>query len=420
LLIEGNTSKTSRFSSYDDVGDDNDSWNPDHHTIDDEHAFYRFLGRAILSSPTLKILQTKDEQGSYRSVGAIGLISSLLEWKKTAPLKVPSANAAINTLYHKLKSRGIPWQISRRLSEEIGSVEQLEKIYGCCERSARPWALVPIIKNSCLSMIETEKSRTLLEYGTVDNWSAAIHSAWYSKLNDPSQAIALFEENKFFANDRAHFLATLHLGKSTNRAIQESNIADEKSAAEYPVSRRVRIESIPKYSKIFPSDIATETFYESVSVEENPLGMCLPAIMMETIYGDFQSNKLVLCILEGSELLQRIECELRSKPMLDSIDVANLLAKQIHSECSSFLLRLPHDRRVLVVRGLPAALDAAAKQSGYRPECKILSDLILAELMLRHNIVVIHAFRVTNDLEMIAREFAMACFYYQLTCRRVR
>ena len=421
LLIEGNTKKTSNFSSYGDVGNDAESWNPDHHTIDDEHAFYRFLGRAILSSPALKVVQAKDEQASYRLIGATGLVASLMSWEKDAPRSVPTTKVTLNKLYTKLKSRGIPWQIARRISEELGSIQQLNKIYDQCEVLARPIVLVPTIREACSSMIETENSRSLLEYGTVEAWSSAIHSAWYSKIKDLSRVCPAFEENKYFANDRAQFLRALHRGKSIERAIQESNIADELTLRESkrPV-RIVRIESSSQFSRIFPSGVHTETFYEIVSAEENPLCLILPSIVMQTNDGTFQSNKLVLCILEGSDLFQRIQDHAESHRSANFTDLSKNLAEQVNSESSTFLICPKKDRRVLIIRGLGSAMNFAAKQAKYRAEYRVLVDLVIAELMLRHNIVVIQAPRLENDLEMIVREFAMACFYYQKLTQKLR
>ena len=65
-------------------------------------------------------------------------------------------------------------------------------------------------------------------------------------------------------------------------------------------------------------------------------------------------------------------------------------------------------------------MNFAAKQAKYRAEYRVLVDLVIAELMLRHNIVVIQAPRLENDLEMIVREFAMACFYYQKLTQKLR
>jgi glutamate racemase len=41
-------------------------------------------------------------------------------------------------------------------------------------------------------------------------------------------------------------------------------------------------------------------------------------------------------------------------------------------------------------------------------------DMVFAELMIRHDMVVLQAVRLTTDLEMMVRELVMACFHYQL------
>lgn len=419
LLVEGNTTKTSRFASYDKQEINDESWNPDHHLIEDEPAFYRFVGRAILSSSNLKFLQTKDEQASYRAVGAAGLVAANLQWTKHAPPVVDSSKAEVSRLHSKLKNRGVPWQIARRVAEELGSSYQLDKIYSNCEASCRFNVLVPVITNSCSNIITNERSRTFLEYGTVEGWSMAIDSAWHSKLDEPHTALRLFEEYKFLSNDRAHLLSSLHRGVPVEQALQISSKVDGGDLALTSCQKRiVRVESLPHFAHILSPDIGTETFYDSVSVDENPLGLCLPCIVMRTVCGEFQSRRLVLSILEGGCVVTRIQESLLDRPLHDSLDVAKAVAQQINVECSSFLLRLPHDRRVLIIRGLGPALDRAAKKVGYRAECKVLSDLVVAELMLRHDIVVTHALRLVQDMEMIVREFAMACFYYQsITCR---
>lgn len=425
LLIEGNTSKTAQFTSY-NHWENEDSWNPDQHSICDEHSYYRFLGRAILSSPTLKIWQTKDEQATYRTVGAVGLVAARLPNNTCPPRSAPSSKVEINKLYNKLKTRGVPWQIARRLSEELGSTTQLDRIYKQCERSGRKSVLAPIINHSCSSLIKTEKSRTLLEYGTVEGWSSAIESAWYTKVSDPSLATRMFDEYKVFVDDRSKLLRALHSDKSGDSAVQEANIknADLVETRDLTSTRKVRIESQPHLAKMFPSSDQTDTFYLVSSVDDNPLGLCLPSVVMETVCGEYKSDKLVVSILEGATLLERIQDAFHGKSSKEGMEVGRLVARQISSECCSFLLRLKppknHDRRVLIVRGLFSAMDEAAKRVGYRPELKLVADFVLAELMLRHNVVVIHAFRQKGHLEMIVREFAMACFFYQLVTRRAR
>jgi len=44
--------------------------------------------------------------------------------------------------------------------------------------------------------------------------------------------------------------------------------------------------------------------------------------------------------------------------------------------------------------------------------------MILAELMIAHQIVVLHATRLSGDLESILQQLALACFHYQLLTNR--
>jgi hypothetical protein len=96
----------------------------------------------------------------------------------------------------------------------------------------------------------------------------------------------------------------------------------------------------------------------------------------------------------------------------------SLIAQDIDRECNSGSLH-QHDRRVVVVRGLRAALDAAAKKPGYRSMVKVLVDVLFAELMLRHGLVVVQACHLSNDLEMIVKEFAMSCYLHHLLAEPV-
>jgi ERCC4-type nuclease len=420
LLVEGNTNKVSQFSPAEVF---EQSWHPDHHSIDDENGFYRFLGRAILSSSKFRVIQTRDEQASYRAVGGVGLVAAQMEWKNSAPPTAPPSKKQQNQLYVKLKSRGIPWQISRRISEELISVEHLDQIFQQCQASARSTALIPIISHSCSSLIKTEKARRLVEYGTVEAWSGAIHSAWNSKHADPECVTSMFEEYKIFANDRAKLLAALHEGRSVEIAVHESNIMETNtSMSPSAYYRKVQIECSTTLARIFPPPKAAteECFYEMSVVEQNPLGMGLPSIVLQTVSYKFQSDRMVLSVLEGTDFISRLKRMTTDSPLTSSVDIAYSVAKRISLECNSFLLRKPKDRSVLIVQGLLPALDEAAKHVGYQARLKVLADITLTELMLRYGIVVVQAFRLANDLEMIVREFAMACFHYQLTTRKWR
>lgn len=415
LLVEGNITKTSLFSSNDN-DDPDQAWTPDQHSIDDENSFYRFLGRAILSSANFKVLQTRDEQASYRAIGAVGAVVTQIQWERSAPRTVSSAKVQVNRLYDKLKSRGVPWQIARRVSEEIVSVDHLDKLYRHCQISARPSALVPVIAHSCSSLIQTETSRRLIEYGSIDGWSAAIYSAWNSKTTNPAEIVSTYDEYKIFANDRAKLLSALHSAKGKERAIQESNMEDPNTSRPH---RKVLVEGNKHLTKMFPIP-KTESFYEVAITDENPLGLILPTIMMHTVNCSFQSDRLVMSVLDGSDFLQRIKDAGKGVQINKSLLIAEAVAKQIYTACDSFLLRKKHDKSVLIIHGLTQALDTAAKQHDYQAHFKILADLCISELMLRHGIVVVHAFRLTKDLEMILREFALACFHYQILTRKRR
>jgi hypothetical protein len=77
------------------------------------------------------------------------------------------------------------------------------------------------------------------------------------------------------------------------------------------------------------------------------------------------------------------------------------------------------DQRVIIVRDLPPAIKAEAKQAGYRCKLKTLLDLVTADLMLQHDVVAIQAFRQTGDIELILQQLALACFHYQLLTDRI-
>jgi ERCC4-type nuclease len=416
LLVEGNTTKVSMFSSG-DTYDIEQSWSPDHFSIDDENGFYRFMGRAILSSSKFRVIQTRDEQASYRAVGGVGLVAAQMKWKKSAPRTVPPAKKQLNQLYLKLKSRGIPWQISRRISEEIVSVDHLDQIFQECQASARSSALTPIITHSCSSLIKEEKNRRLIEYGTIEGWSSAIHRAWNSRVADPSSVTSIFEEYKFFANDRAKLLVALHEGKNPELAVHESETRTSNVASAH--HRKVKIECSTNLARIFPP-ATKESFYEMSVVEQNPFVKGLSSIVLQTVSDMFQSDRMVLTVLEGTELVSRLKRMTEDFPSESSGLIPYSVANRLSIECNSFLLRKPKDRYVLIVHALFPALDEAAKKVGYQARLKVLADITLAALMLRHGIVVVHAFRVTKDLDMIVREFAMACYYYQLTTRKLR
>jgi hypothetical protein len=406
MLIEGDTRTACQFPAD---GSQHQDWSPDHHTIDDEPTLYRFMARAILSSPAIMFIQAKDEQASYRAVGVLGLVATLYDnWTKEAPHSAIASKAAINKLYQRLNSRGIHWRLARRVSEEVGSISQIERIYEECEQSRRHEVLSPIISNTCSSSVESEGSMSLLECGSVSGWSTAVYSAIHSSLPEPSRVRQKFDEYKVFVEDQAGLLKALHSGKSPESIVEQAlEIEPQKMSP-----RIVRVEGPSDLVACLPQ-VESDTFYKPISVERNHLGLSMPTVVMQTVSGRSRSHRLCLHVIEARSVVESIQkaCIIFHK---DFISAAREVAKDINARCSSDKLKLLHDRRVLVVRGLGASIDAAAKKAGYIAEIKTLVDAVFAELMIRHGIVVVQAVRLSSDLEMIIKEFAFACFHYQL------
>jgi hypothetical protein len=219
---------------------------------------------------------------------------------------------------------------------------------------------------------------------------------------------SLVEEYKFFTEDRAEFLRALHSGVAPGQAVQ--SIDGLKSEPQH--ARVVQVEGLPDLIACLPQ-VESETFYKLVSSNRNPLGLVAPTVVMQTFAGEAKSYRLCLHVVEAKTVIEGIHeaCKAAKNNFLTA---ARVMAKSLHADCSNHKLNLPYDRRVLVVRGLGASLDAAAKKACYRPEVKTVVDLLFAELMIQHNMVVVQAVRLSKDLEMILREFALACFHYQL------
>jgi hypothetical protein len=98
----------------------------------------------------------------------------------------------------------------------------------------------------------------------------------------------------------------------------------------------------------------------------------------------------------------------------DYVSVAKDVANSINCDCYNRSMKRGKDRRVLLLCGLTPALDAVAKKADYRPETRVLVDMVLAQLMLAHDLVVIQALRLSGDTELILQQLALACFHYHL------
>ena len=119
-------------------------------------------------------------------------------------------------------------------------------------------------------------------------------------------------------------------------------------------------------------------------------------------------------VVDGIEIVGDL-CRMITSPSVDFVDVAKSIAYKYNGLCKIEQTCTQDDYRVLLVRGLESAINRFAKMSTYRLETPILVDMMIASLMLDHNIVVLQAFRKNiSETSMIMRQIALACFNYQL------
>jgi ERCC4-type nuclease len=136
ILIENDTQLASKFDAYGSMGLEP---NPTHHLIETDADVSRFMGRAILSSRKIKFIQTKDQSGTFRSIGAMALMAAeCSRIGRNAPVSPPTAASEQSKLEGVLTSGGIHWQVAKVIDKEIGSVTALANLYElCCGSDAK-------------------------------------------------------------------------------------------------------------------------------------------------------------------------------------------------------------------------------------------------------------------------------------------
>ena len=249
---------------------------------------------------------------------------------------------------------------------------------------------------------------------TARGWSTAIYHAFTTNISEPTKAKAKLEEYKHFVQNQGLLLAQLHQGKEAIAAAQE--VANVQASSGTQGLRRVHAtahKTLVKYLPVAPH--GEETFYK-ITERENSVGATdLPSVVLQTKDGSRLSSKMFLFVMEGKDLVEQVEKDMQSASN-DYLLAARAIAKSIKSRCSCHrtIKRVQEDRRVVLLRGLKPALEATAKRAGFRPEMNIFVDLVLAELMVRYDIVVLQAVYLKSDLESMLKELMLACFHYQL------
>ena len=166
-----------------------------------------------------------------------------------------------------------------------------------------------IISDVCCQEQESDDSKSLEEYGSIADWSVAIHSAFTSSMLPADCNIsALVDEYKFFvdADSRAKLLTALNTGKSPEAAVQQ--VVDSELDKHSPISSRtVSIEAPLELGSFLP-EASEEAFYKLRITENNPLGLQIPStIVMRTTDGQNASARLFLHVLEAKILIERIQ-----------------------------------------------------------------------------------------------------------------
>lgn len=370
FLLEGDFRNTTRYTAFGSL--QTEDYTRNNHTIDDEPSLIRFIGRALLSVKSLRFIQTKELMGTLRAVFAVGLVSAAsMGSQKPISVPIPCVTVERTNLLNRLVSGGVPYNIAACIADEIGSTKQMDALYSKLDDdSLRDNLLFPIVEDVCREM-ESETSPSA--------WSAAVHKVYFSALSDPSKGKATFDDLKHLVEDEAALLSHLHSGIPSEEALDKV-LGSTDVAAESP--RTVHITIPASLKGVFPDDVSQEGSFYRLSFVRNPTG--IPYITIRTCSRSHGSNRLYLFVMEGSDFVSRLSASL--KAMGDNyLVVARAVAREIVGDCMPIH---EDDTRILLIRGLQAAFDAAAKKPTYDLQTRPVAELILAELMINCDTVV--------------------------------
>ncbi|KAG7347817.1 ERCC4 domain containing protein [Nitzschia inconspicua] len=406
MLIENDTQLAIRFDAYESTGLQP---NPSHHLIENDADVFRFIGRAILSSKRIKFFQTRDQQATFRSIGALSLIASQSsKVGRNAPKSHPPASTAQQNLKDCLMSGGIDWQIAHAIAKELGSIVAMEGLLASCETDkAKSMVVFPILAN-------TREISENLE--SMQRWSAAVAKVFAATHEERASARDRLQKIKETFDDKlpgdlATLLNFIYEEESIDRAV-------ERTLEEIPTSvalpkRVVFIELSVSLSSCFPVG-TDDSFYKSSvrTFQEATIAR------MTTTSGTLTSNALCVYVVEGAMFADMIGTSLNESTRPgDSVSLAKEIADKLQKSCVHEG-QSNSDHRVILIRGLLPALLSAAKSPGYRSETKVICDMVLATLMMDHECVVLQAVRKREtELHMILQQLALACYHYQYLTR---
>lgn len=397
LLLEGDYRTVCQFTPY--GSQDVEEFSPYNHAVDDEEALYRFFGRAVLNgtfichryftterpimlksshshcypdrSRSTHFIHAKDEQGSLRMVGAIGLMLVTSSVRPTSQARIDS-KLERQCVRDRLVKGGIPYQIADRISDEVSTTRNMNRLYEAIEDTG--------CRNQLFSahLSDLALGASSKYSGSPLSWSTAVHKVWLSTLSDPCKGQELLNQYAHLVQDHAQLLALLHAGLSPDAALEEvlssSPIVDEKTR-----SRTVEITVPNEYRSLFPDtpdqgdSKSSRSFCQIHTVNST---IKIPPIEMQTKCGPYMSSPLLVFPLDGSTFIERIQ-EVHGKHSgTDLHVVARMAAESLSQELevgANLNDAADDSSRILLLRALNNAYDCSARRNGFRSETRILS-----------------------------------------------
>ena len=409
MLIENETKFAGRFDAYGSQGFE-DNPKPCRHTIENEQDLFRFVGRAILSSSKIKFIQTRDPRGTFRSIGALGLMASISSQVDRTKISrnLPTAASKQQKLQDHLMSGGIYWKLAKEIAKEVGCIHALENMYAKCSSLKAKKYLVQVI-------LENSQDRESCP-GRLDMWSEAIYRVFSSSPETRREKRNSYQDLlRNFASccDPATLLCCIYTESSVDEAVDMAMGSTQIP----PVSkRRVQI----KLSKSLASYFETpkqESFYTISEYDDNPRS--IPTVEMSTHAGTLNSSHLIFYVIDGNTVLEiAVSAIDQIQHSTGYIAAAKSLAISLKRLCPNINSSGPKndtDRHLILIQGLTAAFDVAAKSSSYRDCTKVVVEMAIASLMIEHNLLVLQVVRKQmQELKMMLQQFALSCFHYQL------
>jgi ERCC4-type nuclease len=408
MLIENDTQFSVRFDAYGSMGLEP---KPSHHLIENDADVFRFVGRAILSSKKIGFIQTRDHQGTYRSIGALALVaaeSSIIN--RDAPTTPPTAASEQQKLQDRLTSGGIHWQIASAIAKEIGSVTAVENLISSCTTTrAKDMVVMPVLMNAVAGQEDV---------GNLQNWSAAVSRVIRASSEDCTEKLSRYTEiknsfGKTMPFDSGTLLKCVYDEDSPDAAVERA-LQYSENLTHSGIKRQVHIEATDDMRASFPEP-SEDAFYKCTT-----RSFPTTTVKMSTRCGNLSSDALILYMITGEKLLNEINIAINSTGTQPKfLYVARHVAQNIDQHCSRGSYT-KNDRRVILIRGLPPVLVEAKKSGSYRDEVPVLCEMVSAFLMLEYGYVVLQAIRKKADeTNMILQQMALACYHYQYLTKEI-